>query len=304
MTTNPRLVVVGSVGLDTIETPQAHRTDVLGGSASYACAAASFFTRPGMVGVVGTDFPKTATSLFRRLGVDTRGLQVAPGLTFRWSGVYEANMNDRRTLRTDLNVFADFMPELPPAYRRAPFLFLANIAPALQLHVLEQVESPRFVIADTMDLWIRTAPEDLRRVAGRVDLLTVNESEARHWTGRHNLIQAARELLTLGPQYVLVKKGEHGSMLVTRKAVFLLPAFPIDEVEDPTGAGDTFAGGFAGRLAAVGRLGDAAIRSALVYGGVIASFGVEAFSLDRLAKLTKREMAARVAQFRRMCRAG
>lgn len=301
---NPRLVVVGSIGLDTIETPSERRADVLGGSVSYACAAASFFTRPGMVGVVGTDFPKGARTLFRRMGVDTRGLQVAEGQTFRWSGVYEENMDNRRTLRTDLNVFADFMPELPPSYRRAPFLFLANIAPALQLHVLEQVESPRFVMADTMDLWIRTTPEDLRRVVSHVDLLTVNESEARHWTGRHGLLEAARELLKLGPQYVIVKKGEHGSMLVTRSSVFLLPAYPVEDVRDPTGAGDTFAGGFMGRLAAGGRVGESAIRSAMVYGGVVASFGVEAFSLDRLARLTGREIAARVERFRKMCRAG
>jgi len=301
---HPRLVVVGSIGLDTIETPSERQADVLGGSVSYACAAASFFTRPGMVGVVGTDFPRRAVALFRRMGVDTRGLQVADGRTFRWSGVYEENMDNRRTLRTDLNVFADFMPELPAAYRRAPFLFLANIAPALQMHVLEQVESPRFVMADTMDLWIRTTPDDLRRVVANVDLLTVNESEARHWTGKHGLLQAARELLRLGPQYVLVKKGEHGSMLVTRQSVFLLPAYPVEDVRDPTGAGDTFAGGFIGRLAAGGRVSEAALRGALVYGGVVASFGVEAFGLDRLSRLTEKEIAARVAQFRRMCRAG
>jgi sugar/nucleoside kinase (ribokinase family) len=296
----PRLVVVGSVGLDTIRTPWERRSNVLGGSASYACAAASFFARAGMVGVVGADFPAPARALFRRRGIDLAGLQTVKGRTFRWSGVYERNMDVRRTLRTDLNVFADFSPELPEAYRRAPFLFLANIAPALQLHVLDQMRAPRFVVADTMDLWIRTAAADLGRVIGRVDLLTVNESEARHLTGAHSLLAAARELLRRGPSHVLVKKGENGSLLLSRDRIFLLPAFPLEAVRDPTGAGDTFAGGFMGRLARDGRTDERALRRAMLYGSVVASFGVEAFGLDCLRRLTPARIEERAARFRRM----
>ena len=305
MKQDPKLVVVGSIGIDTIETPQARRPDILGGSVSYACAAASFFARAGMVGVVGSDFPRAHVALFRRLGIDTAGLQTVEGRTFRWSGVYEQNMDQRRTLSTELNVFADFQPELPAAYRAAPFLFLANIAPALQLHVLDQMQAPRFVLADTMDLWINVALDDLRRVIKRVDMLTLNESEARHLTGRHNLLAAAGQLLKMGPRHVLIKKGEHGSILFSSGGrIFLMPAFPLEEVRDPTGAGDTFAGGFIGRLAAGGRCDEAALRRAMVYGSVVASFGVEDFSLGRLRRISRADIDRRTALFRRMCRAG
>lgn len=294
-------VIVGSVGIDTVETPTDRRESLLGGSASYACAAASFHARRvGMVGVVGTDFPAAYRNVYRRFGIDTAGLQVVPGETFRWSGVYEANMDNRRTLSTELNVFASFSPELPEAYRTAPFLFLANISPALQLHVLEQVKRPRFVMLDTMDLWINTARETLREVIARVDLLTLNESEARHLSGHHALLVAARHLLDLGPRYVCIKKGEHGSLLFTRKSIFIMPAFPLEVVRDPTGAGDTFAGGFLGALARGGAVNDRAIRRAMLYGSVLASFGVEDFSLDRLARLKRSHVEQRVRQFRGM----
>jgi sugar/nucleoside kinase (ribokinase family) len=294
------VVIVGSVGIDTVETPTDRREHILGGSASYACAAASFFAPVGMVGVVGTDFPPAYRKLYDRFGIDTEGLQVAPGETFRWSGVYESNMDNRRTISTELNVFASFSPELPPSYREAPFLFLANISPSLQLHVLNQVRRPRFVMLDTMDLWINTARDELHDVIGRVDLLTLNESEARHLTGRHGLVQAARRLLELGPKYVIVKKGEHGSILFSRRSIFLMPAYLLEEVRDPTGAGDTFAGGFLGALARSGAVNEGAIRRAMLYGSVIASFGVEDFGLDRLAKLTRAQIEQRVRLFRRM----
>jgi sugar/nucleoside kinase (ribokinase family) len=294
------LVIVGSVGIDTIETPNERRPDVLGGSASYACAAASFFSRVGMVGVVGTDFPEAHHRLYRKFHIDTEGLQVVPGRTFRWSGVYEANMDNRRTLATELNVFAQFSPELPASYVNAPYLFLANISPALQMHVLDQVTKPRFVLLDTMDLWINVAKDDLCRVIGRVDMLMLNESEARHLTGEHSLVKAARALLALGPAHVCIKKGEHGSILFARNSTFLMPAFPLESVKDPTGAGDTFAGGFLGALARQGRVNEHTIRRAMVYGSVVASFGVEDFSLGRLARLTSAQVEARARLFRKM----
>jgi len=294
------LVIVGSIGIDTIETPRERRPDVLGGSASYACAAASYFSRVGVVGVVGTDFPAAYHQLYRKFRIDTEGLQVVPGQTFRWSGVYEANMDNRRTLSTDLNVFAQFSPELPASYVKAPYLFLANISPELQLHVLDQVKKPRFVLLDTMDLWINVAKDDLCRVIGRVDMVTLNESEARHLTGQHSLVKAARALLAMGPAHVCIKKGEHGSILFSRRGTFLMPAYPLEDVQDPTGAGDTFAGGFLGALARQGRVNEHTIRRAMVYGSVVASFGVEDFSLDRLKRLTRAQVEARARAFRTM----
>ena len=298
----PSLVVVGSIGIDTIETPVAKRESILGGSASYACAAASFFTNVGMVGVVGTDFPKQDVDLYKHFKINLDGLETVPGQTFRWSGVYEANMDNRRTISTDLNVFASFQPKLPAGYRRSPFLFLANIQPTLQLHVLDQIDKPRFTVVDTMDLWINTAKEDLLAVVKRVDMLTLNESEARHLSGEQTLLKAARALLSLGPKYVLVKKGEHGSILFSERSIFLMPAYPLEEVQDPTGAGDTFAGGLMGVLASAGTVDEPTIRKAMVYGSVVASFGVEAFSLDRLQTLTREQIEARAGRFRDMMR--
>ena len=297
-----QLVVVGSIGIDTIETPKARRESILGGSASYACASAAFFTKAGMVGVVGTDFPPAYRRLYEKLNIDLEGLQTVQGETFRWSGVYEANMDNRRTISTELNVFADFSPQLPASYIDAPFLFLANISPGLQLRVLDQMRKPRFTVMDTMDLWINVAREDLLKVIRRVDLLTVNESEARHLSGESALIKAARFLLSLGPKHVLIKKGEHGSILFSSNSIFLTPAFPLEVVEDPTGAGDSFAGGFMGALAAGGDVNENAIRRAMIYGSVVASFGVEAFSLNRLEKLSLEQIEERASLFREMIR--
>lgn len=295
------LVVVGSVGLDTVETPAGRWKERLGGSVSYACAAARLFARTGMVGVVGTDFPSAHSRLFRRLGIDTSGLQVAKGRTFRWSGIYDADMINRRTISTELNVFADFVPDLPESYRAAPFVLLGNIAPSLQLHVLKQMRRPKFVSADTMDLWIRTAKADLARVIGQVDMLAVNDSEARLLTGRNNLKDAGRQMLAMGPRYVVIKKGEHGAMLMDRSGgIALFPAFPVDAVRDPTGAGDAFAGACMGHIAATGQVASATVRQAMVSGSVVASFGVEAVSLDGLSGLTKGKADGRTKELMAM----
>jgi sugar/nucleoside kinase (ribokinase family) len=296
-----QLVIVGSVGLDTIETSRGRRDNLLGGSVSYACAAASFFAPVGMVGVVGDDFLADHIGLYRDFGIDVEGLQQVAGRTFRWSGVYEADMINRRTLSTELNVFADFSPDLPAQYRKSPFLLLGNISPDLQLHVLSQMERPRFVAADTMDLWINIARPKLLKVIRKVQALMINDSEARLLTGEHNLKKAAAAILRMGPHYVVVKKGEHGAMLATRRGIFLYPAYPVDDVMDPTGAGDTFAGGFMGYLARDGRKPALQeIRDGLLAGTVVASFGVEAFSLDRLVELRQSDIAARTRELRRM----
>jgi sugar/nucleoside kinase (ribokinase family) len=296
------LTIVGSIGIDTIETPTEKQEEILGGSVSYACAAASYFTHPGMVGVVGTDFPQEFLETWKNMSIDLEGLQTVEGKTFRWSGVYEENMDNRRTLSTDLNVFETFSPELPEAYRDAPYLFLGNIHPALQLHVLEQVHHPKFILIDTMDLWINIDKENLTKVIGKCHMLTLNESEAQLFTGEHTLTGSAKRLLELGPEYVLIKKGGNGSMLFTQDDVFLLHAYPLDHFKDPTGAGDTFAGGLMGALAASGECDKEAIRQAMVYGSMVASFGVEEFSLDRLKEIDRDAIEARVSSFKKMCR--
>jgi sugar/nucleoside kinase (ribokinase family) len=300
----PELVIVGSIGIDTIETPREKHEEILGGSVSFACAAGSFFVKTGMVGVVGTDFPAEYRSLWERMGIDLSGLQTEAGKTFRWSGVYEANMDNRRTLLTELNVFEHFSPELPEAYRDAPYLFLANIHPALQLHVLEQVHSPKFVLIDTMDLWINIARDELVQVIGQCDMLTLNESEARLFTGKECLNEAATELLGMGPKFVLIKKGASGSVLFSADDSFSIPAYLLDDFKDPTGAGDTFAGGLMGALAESGRTDEDAIRGAMEYGTVTAAFGVEEFSLDRLANLDRMQIDERAASFRSECANG
>lgn len=289
----PDLVVVGSIGIDTIETPADKREDILGGSVSYACAAASFFSSTGMVGVVGSDFPSMYMSLFRNFGIDLSGLQQVEGETFRWSGVYAEDMNDRETLSTDLNVFADFSPDLPDAYRACRFLMLGNISPDLQLHVLDQVRDPQLVMADTMDLWINIALDDLKRVIGKVDALTLNDSEARLLTGESNMIKAAAHIRAMGPRIVIIKKGEHGAISFSEFGISIVPAYPLESVIDPTGAGDSFAGGLMGALARNGEVSESALRQAMLYGSTVASFGVEEFSLDRFIRLTEDDITRR-----------
>jgi len=296
------LVVVGSIGLDTIETKYERQEDILGGSVSYACAAASFFAPTGMVGVAGTDFPDEYMDCYRHFGIDLDGLTLSEGETFRWSGVYEDDMINRRTLSTCLNVFADFMPELPEHYQNAPFLLLGNISPDLQLHVLSQVKSPKFVIADTMDLWINIADDSLQNVIRNVNMLTLNDGEARLLTQEQNLKGCARQILEMGPDYVVIKKGEHGALLATRNGFYIIPAYPVDDVVDPTGAGDSFAGGFMGYLSQQKSINDETVCEALLRGSVVASFGVEAFSLNRLAVLKKEEIEKRLAELKTMMR--
>ena len=294
------LVIVGSVGLDTVETPLEKRENILGGSVSYACAAASFFGGVGMVGVIGDDFPNEYLELYAKFGIDTEGLQREKGKTFTWSGVYEQDMNNRRTLSIELNVFGDFKPSLPAAYRDEPFLFLGNISPELQLHVLAEVNKPRFVAADTMDLWIENAKEPLLELVSKVDMLMINDSEVRMLADDGNTVRAARKVLDMGPEYVVVKKGEHGASVFSRTSTFMVPAYPLEDVHDPTGAGDTFAGGFMGFLAKAGRVDAASVRQSMMYGSVMASFGCEAFSLDRIEQLDQPQIDARFAEFKAM----
>lgn len=294
------MIVVGSIGLDTVETRTEKRAEILGGSVSYACAAASFFGRTGMVGVVGTDFPAQHIERYHRFGIDTAGLAHEEGKTFRWGGVYEPDMVNRTTVFTELHVFADFRPHLPEAYRKVPYVMLGNISPDLQLEVLGQCEQPAFVAADTMDLWINIADESLREVIANVDMLLLNDAEARLLTQEYHLGACAQWILERGPQYVVIKKGEHGALLFSRDSVSIIPAFPLDSVVDPTGAGDAFAGGFMGYLARQGTSDARAVRNALFYGSVIASFGVEAFSLDGLEVLTPAILEERAVALRSM----
>jgi cytidine kinase len=296
------VLVVGSVALDTVKTPLEEQADLLGGSASYAAVGASFFGPVNMVGVVGEDFPTEHLNLFRARHIDLAGLQIVPGKTFRWSGEYHWDLNTRTTHRTELNVFETFTPTLPPAYRTSPFVLLANIHPSLQSHVLDQMEQPRFIIADTMNLWIETAKADLLALIRRVHLLILNDSEARELTGETSLIKAGNRIRALGPAFVAIKKGEHGCLLFGDNLFFSCGAYPLEDIHDPTGAGDTFAGGLAGYLASVnhGAVGFEQLRKAVVYGSVLASFNVESFSLNRLRGLTRPDIEERYQTFKLM----
>jgi len=294
------LLITGSIALDSVKTPVEEHHDMLGGSASYAAVAASFFAPVNLVGVVGTDFPAPYLDLYRRFRINLDGLQTVEGATFRWSGEYEWDLNTRRTLSVALNVFERFEPRLPASYRATPYVFLANISPQLQLHVLDQVDQPRLIVADTMDLWIETAREPLQELLGRVDCLVLNDSEARALTKQTSLIKAGRTILQWGPKYVVVKKGEHGCLLFAENFFFSAPAYPLEDIHDPTGAGDCFAGAFAGYLAQTGRLDHDSLRKAVIFGSVIASYNVEAFSLGRLQTLTQNDIDQRYQLFKMM----
>lgn len=296
------VLIVGSVALDSVRTQHEAHENLLGGSASYASVAASFFGPARMVGIVGEDFPGAYLDLFAGRGIDCAGLQRARGKTFAWSGEYETNMNNRRTLSVALNVFETFRPDLPPAWRDTEFVLLANIAPVLQHHVLDQMRRPRFVVADTMDLWIQTTRDDLVGLLRRVDMLILNDSEARELTGIDSLPRAAAALRAMGPAWLAIKKGEHGCLLFGDDEFFTAGAFPLEEVKDPTGCGDCFAGGLIGHLAASRATDAAALRRAVVYGSVIASFNAESFSLRRLEGLTRTDVDARFEAFRRFSR--
>jgi sugar/nucleoside kinase (ribokinase family) len=294
------LLVVGSVALDTVETPFGRAEDALGGSATFFTAAASCFCRVQVVGVIGEDFPDGGIRFLESRNADLAGLIRLPGESFRWSGVYSYDLNSRETLSTQLGVFADFRPHIPDAFRDAEWVFLGNIDPSLQLEVLEQVRRPRFVACDSMNYWIEGKRETLLELLGRVDLLLVNDSEARELAKDHNLSRAARWIQSRGPRYVIIKKGEHGAALFTPTGVFFAPGYPLEEVFDPTGAGDAFAGGLMGFLAQNGRLEEADLRRAVVYGSAMGSFAVERFSVDRFQDLTVDEIEERVRHFREM----
>jgi cytidine kinase len=294
------LLITGSIALDSVKTPLEEHHDMLGGSASYASLAASFFTPVNLVGIVGTDFPRQYVDLLQKHDVNLAGLQVADGKTFRWAGEYEWDLNKRRTLSVCLNVFETFQPNLPEHYRATPYVFLANISPQLQLHVLTQVTRPKFIIADTMDLWINIAKDPLLELLRKIDCLILNESEARELVKETSLIKSGKALLALGPKYVCIKKGEHGCLLFGPDLFFSAPAYPLEDIHDPTGAGDCFAGAFAGYLAKTDRLDHETLRRAVIYGSVIASYNVEAFSLGRLQTLTQPEIAERYRVFKQL----
>jgi sugar/nucleoside kinase (ribokinase family) len=295
------LLVVGSVALDSLETPSGRRDDVLGGSASYFSTSASFFEPARVVAVVGEDFPVEHLDFLASLGTDLDGLVRRPGRTFRWKGRYEADLNTAHTLETQLNVFADFRPDLPEAYRDSEYVFLGNIDPDLQLRVLEQVRRPRFVGCDTMNYWIGSKRPSLLRTLSRVDMLFVNDAEVRQLAGEQSVVKAARAVLGMGPKAVVVKRGEHGALLFSSgNEVFAASAVPLEAVADPTGAGDSFAGGFMGYLARGQSEAPEALRRAMVVGSVLASFAVEQFSLDRLRSLTAGEIRARYDAVRRL----
>ena len=292
------VLVVGSIALDHIKTPTAEHHHLLGGSASYAAVAASFFGPVRLVGVVGDDFPPQHRQLFVDRKIDLTGLEVAAGQTFCWSGEYELNMNNRRTLSVALNVFEKFEPKLPETYRTTPYVLLGNIAPSLQRSVCRQMRQPKFVVADTMDLWIGMARADLLELLKEVDMLILNDSEAKQLTEEDNLIRAGKKIATLGPRYVAVKKGEHGCLLFGRDGEFFSTgAFPLEQIHDPTGAGDCFAGGFIGHLARTDDISFANLKEAIIQGTLVASFCCEEFSLRRLEKLRAEEIAARRKAF-------
>jgi len=293
------LLAVGSVALDSIQTPDERRDDVLGGSATFFSYAASFFAPVRLVGVIGSDFPQEHVRLLEEHGVDTAGLDVVKGgRTFRWTGRYHEDLNTRETLHLELNVFGDHHPKVPEKFRDSRFVFLANGSPKDQMHTLAQVKSPDFVMCDTMNYWIDTEPDALHELLPKVDALVINDEEARMLGRKKNLIEAGRSVLRLGPKIVIVKKGEHGAFLFSSYFSCALPAFPVARVVDPTGAGDVFAGGFMGYLAEGDQVTLGRMRRAMGYGTVLASFGVERFSLDGLRAVTRQQVDRRFDEFR------
>ena len=295
------LLVVGSVAFDALESPYGRVDRTLGGAATYFAVAASFFTHVNLVGIVGDDFTEVDAQIFRGRTIDIDGLERATGKTFFWAGRYSKDLNERVTLTTELNVFAAFKPKLPEKYRKSKYVFLANIAPDLQRDVLHQVKvRPKLAALDTMNYWIERTNAELRETLKRVDILMINDSEARELSSEHNLLRAAKHIFKMGPTTLVVKRGEYGAMMVDKRGVFCVPAFPLEEPHDPTGAGDSFAGGFMGYLAGCGDKSDAALRRAMVYGSVLGSFAVEKFGLDRLRHLKRGEIHARARHFAKL----
>jgi sugar/nucleoside kinase (ribokinase family) len=291
------VLVVGSVALDSVETPFGRADDVLGGSGTFFASSASHFAPVQLVGVVGDDYPIHKLEPLAERGVDLSGLEQTQGSSFRWRGRYRHDLNAAETLETHLGVFSNFRPKIPEQFRRAPFVFLANIDPRLQLQVLDQVERPKLVACDTMNFWIESRRPELVELLGRVDLITLNDGEARQLTEKANLVHAARWIMDKGPRYVVIKKGEHGAFMFTRDSIFFAPAYPLESVFDPTGAGDSFAGGFIGYLAATNDLSERSMRRAVVVGSAMGSFAVEKFSNERVLEVTREEIDARVREF-------
>jgi len=296
------VLIVGSTALDSIKTPNAENPRLLGGSASHAAVAASFFSPVKLIGVVGEDFPKKYLDLYRRHKIDLSGLQILSGKTFHWSGEYEINMNNRRTLLTELGVFENFTPHLPEAHKKSEFVLLANIAPALQHHVLDQMQRPKFVAADTMDLWLNNALYNLLKLLPRIDCFVLNDGEAHQLTKEENVFVALKKIHRLGPKYVIIKKGSHGSILSGPRGYFICPAYPLSKVVDPTGAGDSFVGGMMGFLAAAHGSIENNFRRAMIYGSVVASFCCEGFGLTRTTKIKRADIEKRVKELEKLTR--
>jgi sugar/nucleoside kinase (ribokinase family) len=294
------VLVVGSVALDSVETPFGRADNVLGGSGMFFSAAASHLAPVQLVGVIGDDYPVDQLEALRARGVDLAGLERAEGSSFRWRGRYRHDLNSAETLETHLGVFSHFRPKIPAQFRTAPFVFLANIDPRLQLDVLRQVDRPKLVACDTMNFWIESRRADVLTLLEHVDVITINDGEARQLTEQSNLVKAARWILQRGPKHVIIKKGEHGAFMFTAKSVFFAPAYPLEDVFDPTGAGDAFAGGFMGYLARVGKLDEANLRRAVIYGATLGSFAVERFSIQRLMEIGTREIRQRLSEFRQL----
>lgn len=300
MTTAPSILIVGSMAFDDLELPTGNAKDVVGGSATYAALAAASFAPVRVVAVVGEDFPAETLAAMRARGVDIDGVERAPGKTFRWAGRYDEDLIHRTTLDTQLNVFASFAPKLPETYRDTPFVLLGNIHPALQLDVLEQVRVPQFVLADTMNFWISGEPRTVAAMLRRIDTLVVNDEEARQLSGIYNIRRAARDILTRGPRRLIIKRGEHGALLFDQEGVFAAPGFPLEDVIDPTGAGDSFAGGLLGYLASQPQLTPLAFRRAMLYATATASFCVEAVGTRRVAEVSVEDISRRVEEIRRL----
>lgn len=297
------VLVVGTLALDSVKTPFGEVVDTLGGSATYFSLATTIFTPVKLVGVVGVDFPNEHILCLKKRGIDLEGLQQIEGETFRWKGEYHYDLNEAITLNTQLNVLEKFSPEIPSSYQDAEFVFLANIDPELQLKVLEQLVSPKLVVADTMNFWIERKKDALLKVFKKIDISILNDAEARELTQEPNLINAAKKILSLGPNRVIIKKGEHGSLMISKKdelatSIFSAPAYPLESIFDPTGAGDSFAGGVMGYLASHRRLEEQEIKKSIVYGTAVASFTVEDFSINRLTNLTKEDIEKRYLQIK------
>jgi sugar/nucleoside kinase (ribokinase family) len=294
------VLVVGSVALDSVETPFGKADDALGGSGTFFSASASHFTPVQLVGIVGSDYPVEKLTPLEQRGVDLAGLEHAEGKSFRWRGRYRHDLNSAETLETHLGVFSNFMPKIPEQFRSAPFVFLGNIDPRLQIDVLRQVKRPKLVACDTMNFWIESRRPELIELLKQVDIVTLNDGEARQLTEQANLVKAARWIMDMGPKHVIIKKGEHGAFLFSGTSIFFAPAFPLESVFDPTGAGDSFAGGFIGYLARTADLSEENMRRAVIYGCAMGSFAVEKFSIERLLEITREDIDARVKELRKL----